>query len=30
MTPTLFSMVFSAMLVDAFQDSDIGFNQVPV
>ena len=25
MTPTLFRMVFSAMLMDAFQDSDIGF-----
>ena len=25
MTPTLFSMMFSAMLVDAFQDSDTGF-----
>ena len=25
MTPTLFSVVFSAMLMDAFQDSDNGF-----
>ena len=25
MAPTLFSMVFSAMLMDAFQDSDTGF-----
>ena len=25
MAPTLFSMMFSAMLMDAFQDSDTGF-----
>ena len=25
MTPTLFSMMFSAMLADAFQDVDAGF-----
>ena len=25
MTPTLFSVMFSAMLTDAFQDSDTGF-----
>ena len=25
MAPTLFSMIFSAMLMNAFQDSDIGF-----
>ena len=25
MTPTLFSMIFSAMLTDAFQDVDAGF-----
>ena len=25
LTPTLFSMMFSAMLMDAFQDSDTGF-----
>ena len=25
MAPTLFSMMFSAALMDAFQDSDIGF-----
>ena len=25
MAPTLFSMMFSAMLIDAFQDADAGF-----
>ena len=31
MAPTLFRMMFSAMIIDAFQDSDTGFsNQVPV
>ena len=25
MAPTLFSMMFSALLMEAFQDSDIGF-----
>ena len=30
MAPTLVSMMFSAMLMDAFQDSDTGFfTQVP-
>ena len=30
MAPTPFSMMFSAMVMDAFQDSDTGFsNQVP-
>ena len=28
MTPTLFSMIFSAMLTDAFQDCDAGFLSV--
>ena len=26
MAPTLFSMIFSAMLMDAFQGSDTGFS----
>ena len=26
MAPTLFSMMFSAMLMDTFQDSDTGFS----
>ena len=31
MAPTLFRMMFSGMIMDAFQDSDTGFsNQVPV
>ena len=31
MAPTLFSMMFSAILTDAFQDVDAGFsNQVPL
>ena len=31
MAPTLFSMMFSAMLIDAFQDVDAGVsNQVPL
>ena len=28
MSPTLFSMMFSAMLTESFQDSDTSFNKV--